>query len=642
MGMFNPEVRTIEGSNVGTYNPPTVDYSGVLGNIGASIGNAITDLSRSGRGGSGDSATEKKMAALQDYTRNLVKSEGIEDKTKKAVFQKAIYLNAVQEYPLYQDEFNKLRATFNGETYTATGSDPIELAQGNIKTWASSDPEGQRITALAMIKTGGDPIKMDGYIAEGYYQDQAHKASMRRMKEESEGIDLSKKQKEYIIEKEFRPMLAKKYDAMFDQDLSSEAVKQAYSKAIAEGVDENTYLIDALQYAYETRLQQFNLEVNTYGVDPTQLKGEVFLQKYTTAINNLKANKDAFSRALQGETVEQRAELASKFFQGNPIGQAILMGGNVSPEVQIEWLRNPNNRDELTRAMQHKVGVAGSGSAPMVAGVTDADMTQTDSPTATADIWTNFANREEIIKIASAPSEVQDSIVTLGTKNLSGYKFNPNLPEGVENAYKNIGSLFITTLPQIDKDRSSTKSSIVSQLLSDSTFATFEEIGKGNAMHKADLYNKAAQYSINTIRTVEGMFSAQMKNLETYPNYPPFILSSDKNGVVSLQVNPEAVKFDPNLKKAMGMYRYSGGRGGLMTQEIPATIVDPQKILDNYTALVRVGGTFPFEGNTGKEIRDYVKTLNIISRQSNRIPTDIRNRGADPLQIIRSITVSSE
>ena len=49
MGMFNPEVRVIEGSNVGTYNPPTVDYSGVLGNIGASIGNAISDLSGKGR-----------------------------------------------------------------------------------------------------------------------------------------------------------------------------------------------------------------------------------------------------------------------------------------------------------------------------------------------------------------------------------------------------------------------------------------------------------------------------------------------------------------------------------------------------------------------------------------------------------------
>jgi len=33
MGMFNPEVRVIEGSNVGTYNPPSVDYSVVLVNI---------------------------------------------------------------------------------------------------------------------------------------------------------------------------------------------------------------------------------------------------------------------------------------------------------------------------------------------------------------------------------------------------------------------------------------------------------------------------------------------------------------------------------------------------------------------------------------------------------------------------------
>lgn len=642
MGMFNPEVRVIEGSNVGTYNPPTVDYSGILGNIGASIGNAITDLSRSGSGGGGggNSASEKKMAALQDYTRSLVKNQSIENSTQRAVQDKLVYLNAITEYPDYQKDFEELRATFNGQTYLATGTDPIELAQGNIKTWASTDAEGQRITALALIKTGGDPIKMDSYIAEGYYQDQAHKASMRRVKEESESIDLSNKQKEYVLEKEFRPMLAKKYDAMFEQDLSSEAVKQAYSKAAQDGVDEATYLIDALQTAYETRLQQFNLEVNTYGADPTQLKGEVFLQKYTTAINNLKVNKDAFSRAMQGETIEQRAELASKFFQGNPIGQAILMGGNVPPETQIEWLRNPKNREELTKAMQYKVGIAGSGSAPMVAGVTDANMTQTDSGTAIADIWANFADREEILKVVAAPSEVQDSIVTLGTKDLSGYKFNPNLPEGVEGAYKNIGSLFITTLPQIDKDRSSTKSSVVSKLLSDSTFATFEEIGKGNASHKADLYNKAAQYSVNTIRTVEGMFSAQMKNLETYPDYPPFILSSDKNGVVSLQVNPEAVKFDPNLKKAMGMYRYGGGRGQGAT-EVAATIVDPQEILDNYTALASVGG-MSFERSTAKEIRDYVKTLNIISRQSNRIPTDIRNRGVDPLQIIRSITVVSE
>ena len=380
--------------------------------------------------------------------------------------------------------------------------------------------------------------------------------------------------------------------------------------------------------------------MNTYGADPTQLKGEVFLQKYPQAINTLKTNADALSRAMKGKNAEERARLASDFFKGDPIGQAIILGENQAPEVIIEWMNNAANRAQLTKAMQYKVGIAGSGSAPIVAGTTDAIMTQTDSANAIGDMWSNFANREEIIKIASAPSEVQDSIVTLGTKDLSGYKFNPNLPEGVEGAYKNIGSLFITTLPQIDKDRSSTKSSVVSKLLSDSTFATFEEIGKGNAAHKADLYNKAAQYSVNTIRTVEELFSAQMKNLETYPDYPPFILSSDKNGVVSLQVNPEAVKFDPNLKKAMGMYRYGGGRGQGAT-EVAAAIVDPQEILDNYTALASVGG-MSFERSTAKEIRDYVKTLNIISRQSNRIPTDIRNRGVDPLQIIRSITVVSE
>lgn len=641
MGMFNPEVRVTEGSNVGTYNPPTVDYSGILGNIGASIGNALTDLSRSGSGGGGSSASEKKMAALQDYTRSLVKNQSIENSTQRAVQDKLVYLNAITEYPDYQKDFEGLRAEFLGQTYLATGTDPIELAQGNIKTWASSDPEGQRITALALIKTGGDPIKMDSYIAEGYYQDQAHKASMRRVKEESESIDLSKKQKEYVLEKEFRPMLAKKYDTMFEQDLSSEAVKQAYLKAEQDGVDPGIYLIDALQSAYETRLQQFNLEVNTYGADPTQLKGEVFLQKYPAAINSLKANADSLSRAMQGKNAEERAKLASNFFKGDPIGQALILGGNINQDLAIEWMKDVTNKATLTKVMQYKVGIAGNGSAPMVAGTTDAIMTQTDSANDIGDMWSNFGNREEIIKIVSAPSEVQDSIVTLGTKKLSGYQFDPNLPEEVDGVYKSIGSLFITTLPQIDKDRSSTKSSVVSQLLSDSTFMTFEEIGKGNASHKADLYNKAAQYSINTIRTVEGMFSAQMKNIETYPGYPPFILSSDKNGVVSLQVNPEAIKFDPNLKKAMGMYRYSGGRGGVMKQEVPAAIVDPQEILDNYTSLASILGT-PIERSTAKEIRDYVKTLNIISRQSNRIPTDIRNRGYDPLEIIRSITVTSE
>jgi hypothetical protein len=343
---------------------------------------------------------------------------------------------------------------------------------------------------------------------------------------------------------------------------------------------------------------------------------------------------------MQGQNAEERAKLAANFFKGDPIGQTLILGGNINQDLAIEWMKDPTNKANLAKAMQYKVGIAGNGSAPMVAGVTDADMTQTDSFTTIADIWTNFADREEIIKIASAPPEVQDSVVTLGTRKLSGYQYNPNLPEGASAAYKDIGSLFITTLPQIDKDRSSTKSSVVSQLLSDSTFTTFEEIGKGNATYKADLYNKAAQYSVNTIRTVEGMFSVQMKNMETYPGYPPFILSSDKNGVVSLQVNPEAVKYDPNLKKAMGMYRYGGGRGqGAM--EVAAATVDPQEILDNYTALVSVGG-MSFERSTAKEIRDYVKTLNIISRQSNRIPTDIRSRGVDPLQIIRSITVTSE
>jgi len=114
MAIFKPEVRTVEGSNVGTYNPPTVDYSGFYSGIGRSIGSSITSMFDASGGKSGNSEGDKEMIALQDVTSQWQRASEIEDPTVRSVTLKNIQKNAYLEYPKYREGMKGIFSELSG------------------------------------------------------------------------------------------------------------------------------------------------------------------------------------------------------------------------------------------------------------------------------------------------------------------------------------------------------------------------------------------------------------------------------------------------------------------------------------------------------------------------------------------------
>jgi hypothetical protein len=112
--------------------------------------------------------------------------------------------------------------------------------------------------------------------------------------------------------------------------------------------------------------------------------------------------------------------------------------------------------------------------------------------------------------------------------------------------------------------------------------------------------------------------------------FSPFILEIDKNNNLSLNVNPEALKNDVTLMKAMGAYRYETKGTGRGTQQVGVQTMpaetDPMKILSNYVAIG--------EGANAREVMDIIESLRILSAQSKKIPPEIRSK-IDPIELIR-------
>ena len=238
------------------------------------------------------------------------------------------------------------------------------------------------------------------------------------------------------------------------------------------------------------------------------------------------------------------------------------------------------------------------------------------------------------MKTFSAPRSAQIELGRLGKDAILNYKFNPAVPEYTEGAYKNIASMYIAALPDIDKERSGIKFANMQKLIGDKAFETIEAIKSTNPNYGNDLYNQMNAYSLGAVESLTDAFVSNMVKIRD-TDYNPFVLEMDKNNNIRLNINKDALLIDNNLKKAMGMYRYqtvpAGKTAGVRAVEVAPTETDPMKILSNYVSLL--------EGTNQNEIIDIVESLKLIAKQSSKIPAGFRTE-RDPLQIIKqNVTV---
>jgi hypothetical protein len=252
-----------------------------------------------------------------------------------------------------------------------------------------------------------------------------------------------------------------------------------------------------------------------------------------------------------------------------------------------------------------------------------------DSPRRFAEVYKGMAPEEELINIFKAPRDAQISLGKLGINSVRTYKYDSTMPEKTEAAYRNISAMYITALPGIDVEGSSYKSANVRNLIGDIAFRTIDNIKSTNPNLGNDLYNKMNTYAANAVYRLTTSFNLNMDTIKD-TEFSPFILEIDKNNNLSLNVNPEALKNDVTLMKAMGAYRYETKGTGRGTQQVGVQTMpaetDPMKILSNYVAIG--------EGANAREVMDIIESLRILSAQSKKIPPEIRSK-IDPIELIK-------
>tara|TARA_R110000868_G_scaffold8081_2_gene41786 strand:- start:10810 stop:12711 length:1902 start_codon:yes stop_codon:yes gene_type:complete len=630
MAIFKPEVRTVEGSNVGTYNPPTVDYSGFYSGIGRSIGSSISSMFDASGGKSGNSEGDKEMIALQDVTSQWQRASEIEDPTVRSVTLKNIQKNAYLEYPKYREGIKGIFSELSGFIYEGTGADPDQLVQASTYKWATSTSEGQSAAVVAQMKSGGDPLLQDQYIKDAYLQDLSYKNQVAATEQEAKLMEADDKKRKILFGTNVRPLLQGKIDSSFAQDISKEVVDRLRQEARTNNLDEVTFLIDSLTTTRNQRLAEVTNEINRMGLDPTTINPDSFMAGYDSTLKRLTQNKDLISRSMQTMTENQKAQVSSII--RDPSLRSAYNKDN--PFVLSELLLQPENKADLAKVSELSIGIAGNGMTPNVSETSLGTEDIGDSPRRFAEVYKGMAPEEELMKIFNAPRDTKIALGKLGINSIRTYKNDPTMPEKTEAAYRNIGAMYVTALPSIDVEGSSYKSANVRNLIGDMAFTTIDSIKSTNPNLGNDLYNKMNTYAANAVKKLTDSFNVNMDVIKD-TEFSPFILEMDKNGNLALNVNSDALNSDINLKKAMGAYRYETKGSGRSVKtvgvEMLPTETDPMKILSNYVSIT--------EGANSREIMDIIQSLKILASQSKKIPPDIRSK-IDPIEIIKqNVTV---
>lgn len=613
--LFKPEIGTMGGTNVSAYTPQSMDYSGVIAGFGQMF-EGIVDKPEAAKA---PSESERKMMALRSVSSQMLKIDQIEDPTRKAVAFKNLQKNAIREFPAYVDDLNKFFSEQTGDIYPIVGMSVEDLNRANISEWVTKTPEGKAAATQAMINAGGDQEKAQLSIAEAYHYDSQLKSQMSRLKEESENVK--------AFEVRARPILQGQADTYFNEMLSKNNISGVLQIAKQTGQGPSIAIIDAVKRDKAEKLSIINQRINNYGLDPTAIKPETFMTQYDALITTLENFSTLLDRDMKNKTEQEAAVMLQNT---TPFIRAGLTGKIDGPAFTYGLSISPTQEAAYLKVIDSGVGVGSANMTPDVSQSTLSSGTVTDSPTAFAAQYSGLAPQEELVKLFNSKGSWSSAMST--SFDIAGkYNLTSETPEFTEATHRALSTMYILSLPEIDRNQEAIKSNNVKKLLSDKMFSIADSIVRDNPTKGKDLYTKINTYSANAANILINNFKVNVAAIKETES-DPFLLKMDKNGMIELTVNPEAARLDPTLKKAMGAYRYeTKARGGRATERIAVeqlpTETDPVKILSNYVDLL--------EGDNRDQILDSIEALKVIAMKGKSIPIDVRSNGVDVVEIIR-------
>lgn len=607
--LFKPEVREIGGTNVTAYTPPSMDYSGIISSVGQ-IFRAATEEKEV----KAPTEAERKAEALRVVSANMMKIDQIEDPTRKAVTFKSLQQNAYREYPMYVDDLNKFFGEVSGEIYPVTGISIEDINKENRLKWAQESPEGKLAVSDAMMSAPGDIELQQDMIFAAYHKQQTFEANMAALKKEAEG-------KKEAFELRARPM----FQSRVDEEYQKMFKQQNIDAILKSGESPSLSLIDAAKAQRAFVLGSITSEINKNGLDPTTVKPETFMTQYDALISMLEANSTIVDRSFKDNANRDWA----KTFSNSSFVIRQWAAGKVDPATFSWWLVNGGGEEEFLRITESGVGAAAvNGTSPPSMAPALSDGSVTDSASTFANRYNTAFSNESLIKTFNA-KPAWKPMVDDGLKTVQNYKLEGESPEFMEASHRAITSMFMVSLPEIDKAQDSMKSFNIKKLLGDKTFLIADSMSKSMPDKGMGMYNVINTYSINAANVLANNFKNQMETIKE-TDLVPFNIEIDQNGNVELVVNPEAARLDTNLKKAMGAYRYTTQSSGRASRTVGVeqapTETDPKKILANYVSLL--------EGSNATQILDMVESMAVLARTSRKIPDTVK-QGRDALTILQ-------
>lgn len=633
--LFKPEVGTVGGTNVSAYTPPTMDFSGLFSSVSGAI-RSFEDANDAPK----ITEADKKATALQTISAGVDRVMQTEDPVRREIKWKQFKQESFKTFPQYIDDAQKLFDKVEGYEYSGTGGKTVDdIFTASVFNWAETTDDGKMAFADVYYKSGGDPDKVRAGVEIEYLKSQARKKELQSIKEDTEALKLTKEAAAINI----RPLIQADVDKNIQAALSQfEAVAK---DAVAKGLDPNIAVLDA---AAQTRLMFIGMiqrEYNEAGLTPTEADMNSYLGTFDAGVKWYETSKDYFQRSVLNNNLEAQAR-ALNFIGADPSTAIAVQKGD---PVFTAMLANQATTTETLKKMQEyykgisqkPVSINGPLNNPQVIGTPAPNMTPTDSPSELVSMYSSVYDAQQLTEVQSSSTQQLQSIRALGMQAARSLNRQNIQPEDIEYANKTLGAMYASIIPQIDKGGESLKPEMVSQFMGESVLNTIGAIYAKDKVNGGVLFNQVNQYATTGAARLMSNFDAQMRVISSNRE-SPFVLKMDDRNNLTFEINKKVMKTDPYLARAMGAFRYETvGRGGTKAIPLPEPAeTDPYKVLNNYLNLsgstITEGAERMFfvGGGTANEVRKMVESLQMLVRQSERLPTEVR-KNIDAIEIVR-------
>lgn len=595
---FAPDVGVdIGASNVRPYTPDPINFS--------SLGKAFSGLFPEA---SAPTEKDKESVYLAPFAQDLNRIGQIEDPTKRDIYLRSAYANALVTMPEYGSQIKSVYEQFRGIALP-TGS-PITIQENMVNDYLKTS-DGQTAAVIAASKAR----RPDGSIDETLYSASLSESAFRHSQELAANarlereVQIGDRKAEVVWEQEMLPGMIGKSNNVFAQ-ITSNPVVQSVLKGQGDAIQVQT-LIDGLKTERSRLEAEFTqIKARTGITDPSEKYSlKPAFAQFDSLISILETNSTTLQKAADTLTKDDAARFIT--MAKDPLTRMALSDQNTKSQVLLSIIQSdPQKLSQLKEFFMAPSFTTDAKAIPEAdQGMAFAKPTENLGIEDRVAILPEFS-REAIATVSQQTTEWKKEQIKGGLFLLNA--FTPDTIKTSDQAIGTADTLGFAYLSLIDRPQSSySKPKDIQDIFGTKAFAAMDAIAKASPATGAALYKQAHKYGQDEINKQADSLAANFATIADL-DMNPFEVVIENNQVV-LKLNEEAVRSDPTLKKAMA------AAAGAMAPGDNRTETNPYKVMESYMGI--------FNRGAGRyaEIVDHIKSLNILYQQMGRLPDDIKN-----------------